>query len=123
MAPHLVRSVRQARREFRRAVDGMSASDREKRVGGINSIAWMAGHLGWQEQAYWLTSRGEPAVADLAAYKNGAPPCEGSFDALFASWEAVTTAADGWLEGLTEDDLRTLWRDAVSSRSRTSARC
>lgn len=84
----------------------MSEADLEKRVGGVNSIAWMAGHLAWQEQAYWLTSRGMEPIADLAPYKNGCEPCAPSFAELFAAWEQVTAATDAWLDGLTEDDLR-----------------
>lgn len=105
-AHHLVRYLQHARRELRRAVDGMAVPDLERRVGGINSVAWMVGHLAWQEQAYWLTSRGEPALADLDAFGRGRPDAAPRFEALFAVWERVTVAADGWLEGLDEVDLR-----------------
>lgn len=105
-AHHLVRYLQHARRELRRAVDGMSVADLERRVGGINSVAWMVGHLAWQEQAYWLTSRGEPVLADLDAFGRGRPETPPAFDPLFTVWARVTAAADGWLAGLVDDELR-----------------
>lgn len=105
-AHHLVRYLQHARRELRRAVDGMALPDLERHVGGINSVAWMVGHLAWQEQAYWLTSRGEPALADLDAYGRGRPDATSEFDALFAVWVRVTAAADGWLTRLGDADVR-----------------
>jgi hypothetical protein len=105
-AHHLVRYLQHARREFRRAVDGMSVADSERRVGGINSVAWMVGHLAWQEQAYWLTSRGEAALADLDAFGGGRPEAPPQFDPLFDVWARVTSAADGWLTSLDDADLR-----------------
>ncbi len=105
-AHHLVRYLQHARRELRRAVDGMSAADLERRVGGINSVAWMVGHLAWQEQAYWLLSRGEPALADLDAFGRGRPDAPPAFDELFDVWARVTAASDVWLSGLDEAGLR-----------------
>jgi len=105
-AHHLVRYLQHARRELRRAVDGMTAADLERRVGGINSVAWMVGHLAAQEQGYWLTSRGEPQLADLDAYRRGRPDTPPAFEGLFAAWESITAAADGWLVGLSAQDLR-----------------
>lgn len=105
-AHHLVRYLQHARRELRRAVDGMAPEDLERRVGGINSVAWMVGHLAWQEQTYWLTSRGEPAVTDLDAFGRGRPAAPPAFDELFGVWARVTAAADAWLNCLGEADLR-----------------
>jgi hypothetical protein len=107
VAHHLVRYLQHARRELRRAVDGMTVPDLERRVGGINSVAWMVGHLAAQEQRFWLTSRGEPELADLDAYGRGRPDAPPAFEALFAAWERITVAADGWLVGLSGQDLLT----------------
>lgn len=107
---HLVRYLKHVRRELRRAVEGMSQGDLEQRVQGINSVAWMVGHLSWQEQRYWLEPRGEPIIADyLAAYANGAPAMtspQHSFAELYAVWESVTEASNPWLESLSGHDLR-----------------
>lgn len=105
-AHHLVRYLQHTRRELRRAVEGMALADLERRVGGINSPAWIVGHLAWQEQSYWLVSRGEPELADLAAFARGRPAPSAGFEELFAAWERVTAAADPWLASLQEADLR-----------------
>jgi len=105
-AQHLVRYVQHVRRELRRALEGMRLADLERRVGNLNSVAWIVGHLAWQEQSYWLTSRGQRAVADLAAFGRGDPDPDAAFEPLFAAWEAVTAAADSWLAGLDEAALR-----------------
>lgn len=84
----------------------MAVADLERRVGGINSVAWMVGHLAWQEQGYWLVARGEPRVADLDDYGHNPPRQVPRFDELFATWAKVAAAADPWLEGLGEQELR-----------------
>lgn len=106
-AHHLVRYVQHTRRELRRAVEGMSIEDLERRLGGLNSIAWIVGHLGWQEQTYWLTSRGEPAAADLEAFGHGEPAAAADFETLYQAWQRVTAASDLWLAGLDEAALLT----------------
>ncbi len=108
-AHHLVRYVQHVRRELLRAIEGMEVADLERRVGGINSVAWMVGHLAWQEQAYWLLARGEPAATpvDLQLLASGRPRAETipAFDELLEAWRQVTTTADAWLVTLDADDL------------------
>lgn len=103
---HLVRYTRHVRRELRRAVEGMSLQDLDRRLGNLNSVAWIVGHLAWQEQSYFLTSRGEPAIAELDGYGGGDPDPAASFVHLFGVWERVTVAADAWLTGLDAAALR-----------------
>ncbi|HKI58986.1 MAG TPA: DinB family protein [Trueperaceae bacterium] len=105
-AHHLVRYLQHVRRELRRALEGMSVADLERRVGNLNSVAWIVGHLAWQEQSYFLTSRGQPAVAAFVGYGRGEPDPDAAFEPLFAAWERITTAADDWLDGLDEGALR-----------------
>lgn len=109
-AHHLVRYVQHVRRELRRALEGMTVADLERRVGGINSVAWMVGHLAWQEQSYWLTSRGEPSPSslDLQAFGFGRsrPEAMPAFEDLYEAWTSVTEATNGWLVSLGETELR-----------------
>ena len=105
-AHHLVRYLQYVRRELRRAVDGMEVADLERRVGGINSVAWIVGHLAWQEQGYWLVSRGRRPLVELQAYGRTPPTEPPRFEPLFGAWARVTAAADPWLESLTEPQLR-----------------
>lgn len=108
-AHHLVRYLQHVRRELRRALEGMAVADLERHLGGMNSVAWMVGHLAWQEQSYWLTGRGEPDASrlDLKAFGRTRPEAMPTFEALFEAWEKVTTAADKWLLALGEPELRT----------------
>lgn len=104
---HLVRSVQNVRREFRRALEGVQVADLERRVAGLNSAAWMVGHLAWQEQGYWLLPRGEPPVAEaLQGFGRGVPDPMPPFERLWEWWEQVTALSDPWLETLDADDLR-----------------
>jgi hypothetical protein len=42
---------------------GGHGEEAARRFGSINPIAWMIGHLAWQEQAYWLErAQGKIAV-------------------------------------------------------------
>ena len=101
--------VKNVRRELRRAIEGLNDVDMEKRVGGINSVAWIIGHLAWQEQAYWLEPRGLPLVsAQLADYGSGktVPEQMDTFETLFAQWQKVTESSNDWLESLSTEDLK-----------------
>ena len=107
MGEHLVRLVRHVRRELRRAVDGVSEADLERRVAGLNSVAWMVAHLAWQEQTYWLSLRGEDPVADLDAFRppGPTPAPMPSFTEAWGAWERVTAASEEWLDSLDREAL------------------
>ncbi|MBE3039181.1 MAG: DinB family protein, partial [Chloroflexi bacterium] len=49
----LVTQLRFARSEFVRCLDGIPAEDAVRRMGPMNSISWMVGHLSNQENTYW----------------------------------------------------------------------
>lgn len=109
MTHHLVRKVKHVRQELRRAIEGLSVADMEKRVAGINSVVWIIGHLAWHEQLYWLERRGLPLVsAQLADYGFGrtVPEHMDTFETLFAQWQKVTESSNDWLESLNTEDLR-----------------
>ena len=103
---HLVRVLKNTRAELRRAIDGMSEADLERRVAGINSVAWIVGHLAGQEQGLWLQGRGLPAVADLSAFGHGAEPATPAFGFVFPLWEEITSVTESWLDDLDDDGLR-----------------
>src|SRR5262249_56661384 len=53
--PHpLVTQLRFTRREWMRGLKAVTPDEAIRRFGRINPIAWMIGHLAWQEQLYWL---------------------------------------------------------------------
>lgn len=106
--PHpLVDQLRFTRREWLRALDGVSDEDAGKRLLPMNSVGWTVGHLAWQEQRYWLTfSQGQtpvPMLNEIVGY--GRPASTPALAEMLAAWRTVTEAADPWLDGLTSADL------------------
>ncbi|MBL8162147.1 MAG: DinB family protein [Anaerolineae bacterium] len=108
--PHpLVLQLRFTRSEFKRALEGVTEEEAQKRFLPMNCISWNVGHLAWQEQRYWLhRAQGQmllPSVNQQFAY--GAPACTPTLAEVWAAWEQITTAADPWLDSLTTADFAT----------------
>ncbi len=112
MAHHLVRYVWHVRRELERSLENISEADLNREVGGLNSIAWMIGHLAMQEQAYWLFFRGEELVEkNLKAYGSKVEDPK-EFAELFELWKSITEQSNGWLETATTSDLENQFEKA-----------
>jgi hypothetical protein len=106
----LVSQLRFTRAEWVRGLEGVSGPDATRRLGAINSIGWMIGHLAWQEQAYWLQrAQGKTLVPDVEPCGNGQPACTPRVDEMWAAWRTITTAADAYLDTLSPDALLTRW--------------
>jgi hypothetical protein len=114
MSHPLVTQLRFTRSEWRRGLQAVTAEEASRRFGSINPIAWMIGHLAWQEQQYFLTwPSGERPYPDIAReFVSGGPPSTPPLSRVLDAWRAITAAADGWLDTLTADDLG---RHVVSS--------
>ncbi len=97
------------RSELLRGLAGLTDPDAQKRLGPMNSISWMVGHLAWQEQRYWLTrAQGLlpfPELNERLAY--GKPATTPPLEEMWTVWRAITTAADPWLAALTNATVRT----------------
>lgn len=107
MAHPQVEQLRFARSEFVRGLADVSAAVAARRIGPMNSIGWMVGHLAWHEQLYWLTraqgTTPRPELNDVAA--SGAPASTPDLDTMWATWQEITALADTWLDSLTTADL------------------
>jgi hypothetical protein len=117
MAHPLVDQLRFTRSEWLRGLEGVSEEDGSKHFGPMNCISWTVGHLAWQEQRYWLKyGMGKvlyPKVDELFA--NGAPISTPSLKEMFDVWQAITKAADPFLDTLTTEGLLAdLLRDGKS---------
>lgn len=102
--PHpFVSQLRFTRREFLRAVKGVTEQEARKRILPMNCISWNIGHLAWQEQRYFLHfAQGQmpfPEINTQFAY--GAPASTPSLKEMLRAWKAITKAVDPWLETLT----------------------
>lgn len=110
MAPHpLVSQLRFARNEFTRGLDGVSEEDGIRRVGPMNSISWMIGHLANQEHRYWVSLAQQqmqfPDLNRRVGY--GQPASTPPLAEMWSVWRTVTAAADHYLETLTPETLQT----------------
>jgi len=107
--PHtLVTQLRFARSEFLRCLDGVSAEDAVRRIGPMNCISWIIGHLASQDNRYWvLMGQGQTLFPDLRQLVGfGRPASTPPLDEMWATWRTVT-AADPYLDALTPDLLQT----------------
>jgi hypothetical protein len=106
--PHpLVEQLRFTRREFQRALVGLTDEEARRRFLPLNCISWNIGHLAWQEQRYWLWRAQDqillPHLNEQFAY--GAPASTPPLEEMQRHWQTVTTAADSWLVALTTEKL------------------
>jgi DinB family protein len=110
MTHPLVTQLRFTRSEWMRGVMAVTAEEAGRRFGPINPIAWMIGHLAWQEQLYWLErAQDKTVVVEVKRFGYGKPLTVPPLDDAWAWWRAVTTAADPYLESLTGANLTRRW--------------
>jgi hypothetical protein len=107
----LVVQLRFTRREWIRGLKAVTAEDAGRRFEPINPIAWMIGHLAWQEQLYWLErAQGRTVVSEVKRFGYGKPLSVPPLDDAWTWWRAVVTAADPYLDGLTGPMLTRPWK-------------
>src|SRR5437588_9871515 len=97
----LVTQLRFTRSEWLRGLKPVTAEEATRRFDPINPIAWMIGHLAWQEQLYWLErAQGTTAVPEVKRFGFGKPLTVPALDEAWAGWRAVTRAADQYRDPL-----------------------
>jgi len=117
--PHpLVTQLRFTRGEWVRGLKVVTAEEASRRFGSINPIAWMIGHLAWQEQLYWLErAQGVTSVREVKQFGYGKPLAVPPLDQVWTWWRAVTTAADPYLDSLTGEMLTRRWKRESSQET------
>ena len=102
MTLNLVSQLHFARAEFRRGLWDVSDEDGAVRLGPMNSISWIVGHLAWQEERYWLRrARGVVLIHRLdEEFAYGRPASTPPISEMWELWEQVGAASDDWLEAL-----------------------
>jgi uncharacterized damage-inducible protein DinB len=103
----LVTQLRFTRSEFQRALEGLSEDDARNRLLPMNCISWNVGHLAWQEQRYFVTfAQGKTLLPELnERFAYGLPASTPALEDMQNAWQAVTRAADIWLETVTTEGL------------------
>lgn len=117
MAHPLIDQLRFTRSEFLRGLGDVTSPEAEQRIGNMNSISWIVGHLAWQEQRYWLhRAQGKVLVPELnEMLASGKPACTPPIDEMWAAWRQVTQAADPWLDELTGDRLQSTMENWIAT--------
>jgi hypothetical protein len=109
MTHPLVDQFRFTRSEFLRGLEGLTESDGARHFGQMNCISWIVGHLAWHEQRTFLQRPQNiilfPQLNEVFAY--GAQMSTPSFTGMLETWQAVTKAADPYLDSLTTETLLT----------------
>jgi hypothetical protein len=103
----LVEQLRFTRSEWLRGLRAMDEPSALRRLGPMNSIGWIVGHLAWQEQRYFL-ARAQGRVLNPAldqAYAFRAPASTPPLREMLRAWRAVTTAVDPWLDSQSTEAL------------------
>lgn len=107
MTHTLVRQLHFARQELGRCLQGVDEAEAQTRLGPMNSLSWIVGHLADQENHYWVRlAQGKkihPEVREQCGY--GRPPSTPQLDDMWAAWREITLAADGYLGRLRDADL------------------
>jgi uncharacterized damage-inducible protein DinB len=108
MVHPLVEQLRFTRSEWVRGLKDVTAAEAARRFEPINPIAWMVGHLAWQEQRYWLQrAQGITLVEAVMACGFGQPASNPQLAAMWDAWQTITQAADTYLDTLTTAMLTT----------------
>jgi len=106
MVHPMVEQLRFTRSEWLRGLKMVSAEDAAKRFEPINSIAWIVGHLAWQEQAYWLDrAQGKIIRENILQCGFGQPQCNPPLDEMWEAWHSIIEEADLYLDTLTDENL------------------
>jgi hypothetical protein len=110
MQPHLlVTQLRFARSEWQRGLEGVTEAEAVQRLGVLNCLSWMVGHLASQEQGYWvLLAQGQTVVPGLnELVGHGKPATTPALAEMWSAWRTITAAADVYLDTLTPALLQT----------------
>ena len=88
MTHPLVTQLRFSRSEFLRCLEGVSPEDGIRRLGPMNSLSWIVGHLASHEYFVWIQmAQGEniaPGLQDLVGY--GRPATTPPWEEMWALW-------------------------------------
>jgi uncharacterized damage-inducible protein DinB len=103
----LVTQLRFARKSLGRCLVGLSDEDARRRIGPMNCISWMVGHLASTENGSWvLVAQGLKMEPDLyPQVGHGQPASTPPLDEMVAAWQNITRAADRYLDTLTPEML------------------
>jgi len=103
----LVTQLEFTRSEFVRCLEGVTPEDAVQRLGPMNCLSWIVGHLAAQEQYFWVEAgQGRSVAPDLYRLVGyGQPASTPPLDEMWDAWHAITEVANRFLESLASEDL------------------
>ncbi len=109
MTHPLVDQFRFTRSEWMHGLEGVTEEEGARHFGQMNCISWIVGHLAWHEQRTFLQRPQDiilfPKLNEVFAF--GALMSTPSLKEMSETWQAVTKAADPYLDSLTTAILLT----------------
>jgi len=108
MTHFLVDQLRFTRSELVRCLEGVSEEDGVRRLGPMNCISWIVGHLAHQENTYWVgQAQGRDIFPELHRLVGwGSPASTPPLGEMWETWRTITHAADEYLDRLTVESLQ-----------------
>jgi hypothetical protein len=108
MAHPLVDHLRFTRSELVRGFEGVTEDEASQHFGSLNSLGWIVGHLAAQEQFYWhIMAQGQVLRPEVFVCASGQPMSTPSITEMWGHWQAITEAANPFLDTLTPELLAT----------------
>jgi len=109
MAHLVVDQLRFSRSELVRCLQGVSDENARRRLGPMNCLSWIVGHLADHEHRYFvIEAQGRNVLPDLNVRVGyGQPASTPPLDEMWDAWKIATAAADDYLDTLTPARLET----------------
>ena len=108
MTHPLVEQLRFTRGEFQRALRDVTVEEGNRHFGPMNSAGWIVGHLAAQEQFYWhIMAQGQIIAPEVFVAASGREMSTPRIDEMWQHWQAITEAANPFLDTLTSERLLT----------------
>ena len=106
MSHPLVEHHRFARAQFRVGVAGVTPEEGLERVGPMNSIGWVVGHLAAFDQIIWcIMAQGITHSEAVKACASGKPASTPPLPVMVADWQAINATTDKYLNTLEDIDM------------------
>jgi len=106
-ASHLVAMLLVTRKEFLRALEGVRPSEAQIRIGGLNCIGWIVGHVAWQESFFWQEcGQAERVPEGLWPFATGRRGFIPNYEEVLADWHEIARATEPFLRNLDQEELK-----------------
>ena len=103
-----VAQLRFVRGELLRGYTDLSDEDARVRIGPMNCLSWILGHVATQENFYWVRlAQGQRLLPELRALVgHGSQPATPPLTDMLMAWKTITAAADVYLDTLRPEMLK-----------------